>query len=208
MREIDKVLIEKLRMFSTCELCDGLGAYAENVVMDQEIKPMVTTKKIVGPAFTIEVPFGEGLIVTEAIDKVKEGEVLVIAGKGNLKSSYWGDHRSICAMMQKAEGVVIDGAFRDIDDCEEVGFPIYAKGIMPRTAGKSGMGELQVSVSCGGVVVNSGDIIVGDRNGVIVIPIEKVEAAILKAEAKIKAQQHTVNVMKQTNKVITKIINI
>ncbi|ONI41879.1 hypothetical protein AN396_02775 [Candidatus Epulonipiscium fishelsonii] len=205
MREIDKILIDKLRTFSTCELCDGLGIYSENAVMDYDIKPMVTTKKIVGPAFTIKVPFGEGSLVADAIEQVKEGEVLVIAGNGNLKSSYWGDHRGICAKMQKAEGVVIDGAFRDIDDCKEVGFPVYAKGVIPKTAGKTGAGELQVSVSCGGIVVNPGDIVVGDRNGVIVIPIEKVEDAILKAQAKITAQQNTIRIMEQTNKVITKI---
>lgn len=198
-----KELIEELRKFSVPELCDGLGFYS---TMDYDIKPKVAIRKIVGPAFTVKVPSGDGQIVTNAIEMVKPGEVIVIAGHGNLKSSYWGDHRSICAEFQNAEGVVIDGAFRDIEGCEEVDFPIYAKGITPGTAGKTGIGELNVEVSCGGVVVRPGDIIVGDRNGVVVIPPEKAEEAIKKAKEKIEAQNWTIEEMKRTGKVMPRVI--
>lgn len=204
-QEVSKELIEQLRMYSVPELCDGFapGMYR---TMDYDIKPRVTEQKIVGPAFTVDVPVGEGSIVTNALEQVKEGEVIVIAGKGNVKSSYWGDHRSFCAKLQKAEGVVIDGAFRDIEGCEEIGFPIYAKGVTPGTAGKSGLGALNVPVCCGGVVVEPGDIIVGDRNGVCVIKPDEIEAVLEKTRKKIEAQQWTIEEMKRTGVVMPRVI--
>lgn len=196
-------IIEKLRNFSVPELCDGAGLYN---TMDYHIKPMVTQRKIVGTALTVKVPVGEGAIVTNAIDQVKPGQVIVIAGHGNCQSSYWGDHRSFCASFQKAEGVVIDGAFRDIEGCEKVDFPIYARAITPGTAGKSGAGEINVPVSCGGVIVNPGDIIVGDRNGVCVIKPEEAEAVMEGALSKIKAQEFTIEEMKRRGIVIPRVI--
>ncbi|MGN0403704.1 MAG: RraA family protein [Bariatricus sp.] len=200
---ITKELLKELANYSVPELCDGAGLYN---TMDYHIKPMVTTKKIIGPAFPIKVPVGEGAIIADALREVKEGDVIVIAGHGNCKSSYWGDHRSICAKFQKAEGVVIDGAFRDIEGCEEVGFPIYARAVTPGTAGKSGAGEINVPVSCGGVCVNPGDIIVGDRNGVCVIPPEEVEEVIKKAKRKIEAQAWTIQEMLRTGVVMPKVV--
>lgn len=200
---MDKNIIEELRKYSVPELCDGMNIYN---AMDYTIKPMVTTKKIVGPAMTINVPIGEGGSIADLLLNVKEGEVIVIAGKGNCNSSYWGDHRSICAKMLKAEGVVIDGSFRDVEACEEVGLPIYAKAIACGTALKSGKGELNISVSCGGIVVNPGDIIVGDRNGVIALPIDKVDEIIERAKAKIETQRCIVEEMQKTGVVISKVV--
>ena len=198
-------LVEEFRKYSVPELCDGMegGLYH---TMDYQIKPMVTQQKIVGPAFTVKVPVGEGAIVTNALEQVSEGEVIVIAGQGNLRSSYWGDHRSYCAKFQKAEGVVIDGAFRDVEGCEEVGFPIYAKGLTPGTAGKSGAGALNVPVSCGGVIVNPGDIIVGERNGVCVIRPEEAEKVIVRTKRKVEAQAWTIAEMDRTGKVMPRVI--
>lgn len=203
MSGLSEKIISRLKEFSVPELCDGLGLYS---TMDYDIKPQVTTKKIVGPAFTVKVPVGEGAIVTNALEQVKKGEVIVIAGQGNVRSSYWGDHRSFCAKFAEAEGVVIDGAFRDVEGCEEIGFPIYAKGITPGTAGKSGAGELNVPVSCGGVVVRPGDIIVGDHNGVCVIPPEQVEAVMAAAGRKVEAQEWTIGEMKRTGKMMPRVI--
>ena len=205
MQQVSEELIEELRHFSVPELCDGYqpGMYS---TMDYEIKPRVTQQKIVGPALTVKVPIGEGAIVTNALEQVKPGEVIVIAGHGNVKSSYWGDHRSFCAKFQKAEGVVIDGAFRDIEGCEEISFPIYAKGVTPGTAGKSGAGALNVPVCCGGVIVNPGDIIVGDRNGVCVIRPDEIEAVLEKTKRKIEAQEWTIAEMKRTGVVMPRVI--
>lgn len=203
MEMLSHELLKQLSKFSVPELCDGMEVYN---AMDYHIKPMVTTRKIIGTALTVKVPVGEGDIVTKAIEQVKPGQVIVIAGQGNCKSSYWGDHRSFCAKFQSAEGVVIDGAFRDIEGCEEVDFPIYARNVTPGTAGKSGSGEINVPISCGGVIVNPGDIIVGDRNGVCVISPNEVEKIITRTMKKIEAQNWTVKEMQRTGIVMPRII--
>ncbi|PNV61343.1 hypothetical protein C0033_13675 [Clostridium sp. chh4-2] len=164
-----KELLEQLEPFTTADLCDGCVVFDS---MDHQIKPYITKKKIIGPAITVKVPSGEGDIVVKAIKLAQKGDIIVIAGHGNCASSYWGDNRSKKAMEAGVSGVVIDGAFRDFEGCEEIGLPVYAKGLTSGSAVKSGLGEVNVPVSCGGVVVNPGDIIVGDVNGVCVIPKE------------------------------------
>lgn len=197
MKKVSNEILNELATLSVPEISDGMGLYA---TMDYEIKPMVTKKKIIGPALTVNVPVGEGAIIADALKLIQEGDVIVIGGHGHCKSSYWGDHRSICAKFMMAEGVVIDGAFRDVEACEEVGFPIYAKAITPGTALKSGAGAINVPISCGGVIVNPGDIIVGDRNGVIVLPPDEevISSIIEKARTKNANQEWTIQEMFRT----------
>lgn len=195
-------LVRHLREFTTPELCDGAGLYHS---MSYQIKQRIGRKKIVGPAVTVDVPSGEGAIVADAILKLEPGSVLVVAGKGNCDCSYWGDHRSICADMMGAEGVVIDGAFRDLEDCERAGFPIYAKGLTCGTAAKSGAGAINVTVSCGGVCVNPGDLIIGDVNGVCVLRPDEAEAVMERAMKKRILQEKVIQEMRQTGVVNPKV---
>lgn len=188
-------MIEKLRKYSTPELCDGMK---EARVMDFGIKPMVTKKKIVGRACTVQVPKGVSGYIPEVLKKVKAGEILVIAGGGECNYSYWGDHRSICAKMQKVEAVIIDGAFRDIEGCREAGVPIYARAVIPRSCKKDSLGQMNVPVCCGGVLVNPGDYIVGDENGVCVIRPEELEDIFEKSDRKILAQKKTIEYMEES----------
>lgn len=196
-------MIDKLKQYSVPELCDGAG---NAQMMDVQIKPYVTTDRIAGPARTVDVPAGEGALVADAILQLEPGEVLVVAGKGHCQTSYWGDHRSYCAKLKQAAGVVIDGAFRDIDECEKIGFPIYARAVTGKSAGKSGAGQINVPVQCGGIMVQPGDFIVGDRNGVIVINPEDAAAIIERAADKIKRQQAVIEEMERTGKVIVKVV--
>ncbi|MDD6281970.1 MAG: RraA family protein [Oribacterium sp.] len=197
-----KEIIDRLRTFTVPELCDGLPLYH---VMDQEIKTRVGSTHIVGTAVTVDVPTGEGGIISDAILELSEGDILVIAGKGNCASSYWGDHRSLCAKMIGAEGVVVDGAFRDIEGCEAVGFPIFARGLTAGTALKSGTGAINVPVACGNQVVMPGDILCADRNGVLVMRPEEAIEAMKKALDKRKRQEATIQEMLETGKILTKV---
>lgn len=202
MKQLTNEILKELYKYSVSELCDGEGIYNS---MDYHIKQMVTKEKIIGPALTVKIPIGEGDIIVNALEQVLCGEIIVIAGQGNCKSSYWGGYRSFCAKFKGAKGVIIDGAFRDIDECETIGFPIYARAITPGTAIKSGEGKINVPVSCGGVIVNPGDIIVGDRNGVCVISPNLLEEVIKNAKRKKEAQNFTINEMKRTGKVMPRI---
>lgn len=203
MDETTRRLVEQLRQFSTPELCDGC---AERRVMDYHIKPRTSEKRIVGPALTVDVPEDDGGFIPEGIAALEAGQVLVIAGKGFPYSSYWGDHRSLCAQMKGAEGVVIDGLFRDLDGCRDIGLPLFSRGVIPCSAQKKGQGQLNVPVVCGGVEVRPGDFIVGDSNGVIVLRPEEIDAVLEKTRRKVEAQRYTIAKMKETGKVIPRIL--
>ena len=200
--EKERELFERLREFTVPELCDGAGVFS---AMDYHIKPWIGRTKIVGRALTVKVPAGEGAIVSRAIELAGEGDVIVIAGQGVCQCSYWGDHRSLCARLQGAAGVVIDGAFRDLEGCEEAGFPIFARALTCGTAQKTGEGQINVPVSCAGVAVNPGDFIVGDVNGVCVIPRDQAETVLERAAKKVAAQKRAAEEMERTGKAVTRI---
>ena len=199
MDEKLKSIIEQLREFTTSELCDGAIDYH---TMDYHIKRRVSDKKIVGPAFTVNPPKGVSGIIPDAILAMNPGEVMVVAGKECCNHSYWGDHRSICASMKGLEGVVIDGAFRDLEGCMEVGFPIFARNVTPGSCAKAAEGELNVPILCGGVEVCPGDLIVGDCNGIIVIKPEEAELVMERARKKIAAQNAVIERMRQTGEIL------
>ena len=198
-----QALADRLKTFTVPELCDGA---VNPRVMHHQIKPWIGRSKIAGPAVTVDVPSGEGKLVGEVIHQLSEGDILVVSGKGNCEYSYWGDHRSVCASCKKAAGVVIDGAFRDLEGCEEAAFPIFAKGLCCRTAAKTGEGTVQVPVECGGVLVHPGDLVVADVNGVIVLAPKEAEAVMERALKKRVAQEQVMQEMKRTGKVITRIL--
>ena len=202
MDEKLKSIIEQLREFTTSELCDGAIDYH---TMDYHIKRRVSDKKIVGPAFTVNPPKGVSGIIPDAILAMNPGEVMVVAGKECCNHSYWGDHRSICASMKGLEGVVIDGAFRDLEGCMEVGFPIFARSVTPGSCAKAAEGELNVPILCGGVEVCPGDLIVGDCNGIIVIKPEEAELVMERARKKIAAQNAVIERMRQTGEILTRV---
>ncbi|MGN0205567.1 MAG: RraA family protein [Coprococcus sp.] len=207
MEQTLEIIISKLRKFSTPNLCDGAGQ-GQYRTMDYQIKPYIGHQLIVGPAVTVQVPEGISGFIPEAIMTLKKGEVLVVAGHGCCNKSYWGDHRSLCASMMGAEAVIIDGSFRDLEGCREIGFPIFARGITPGSAGKESIGQLNVPVICGGIEVCPGDLIVGDCNGICVIKPEQAEEIMRNAEKKILAEEQTFAEMKRTGTVIPRIRKI
>lgn len=195
-----KTIIEQLRSFSTPELCDGATVLRS---MDSSICHRVGASMIAGPALTVDVPDGEGALVAEAILQANSGDILVVGGHGNCSVSYWGDHRSICAKLKGLEGIVIDGAFRDIEGCREAGFPVFAKGITCATAAKKGTGTLGTQVVCGGITVQTGDIVVADLNGVVVIKPEEAADVMNRALKKRELQDAVIAYMKRTGNIIT-----
>lgn len=192
-------LIERLRKFTTPELCDGTVIYKP---MDYRIKPMVTAQRICGPAVTLQLMLGDSLLMTKALSLCKPGDVLVVAGHGSCNNALWGDHRSLVAKRLGLAGVVLDGAFRDIDECEAIGFPIYAKAVSCGSSTKNSNGEINIPISCGGVTVRPGDIVVGDRNGVCVVPVECAEQVIANAQDKVDRMDRLAEEIERTGVVI------
>lgn len=189
-------LIGKLSKFSTPELCDGMTAFR---AMSWEIRCFVGGD-ITGRALTVDAPAGSSSLVTLAIEQARPGDVIVIAGHGCCIGSLWGDHRSLCAKTRGAAGVVIDGAFRDIEGCIEERFPIYARAVVCGAVKKGDFGSLGQPVCCGGAPVETGDIIRADGNGVVVIKPEEAEAVMERALQKITMQRQAREEVLRTGK--------
>lgn len=152
------------------------------------IRPMYACPRIVGRAVTIKVT-AAGMMKSkhhlgvQAIDSSEEGDIIVIDNRGDLNNNCWGEVLSMGAKMKGVSGVVVDGAARDIDMCKEFEFPVYARGTIPITArGRIMQESFNEVVRIGDVQVRPGDIVMADINGVVVIPVEKVDEVLGAAE--------------------------
>lgn len=166
--------LQKLYQYTTSDISDLLDSPR---AMDYEIKPLTANKKIIGRAVTVDVPEGAGrcTAITKAIEAAKPGDILVLAGKGICGNALWGDKRSRKAMEKGVIGVVIDGVMRDIEENIALGFPVYGRGVVPCASRSVPEGAMDVPVVCGGVLVNPGDMIAADANGVIVFSLDELK---------------------------------
>ncbi len=133
------------------------------------LTPYHQPKPMAGTAVTIHTRPGDNLAIYRAYDFCRLGDVMVIDGGGDLTQALVGQILSESAASLGVVGMVIDGAIRDLGSIRASDFPVYARGVTHRGPYKNGPGEINVPVSVGGMVVNSGDIVVGDENGVLAI---------------------------------------
>lgn len=153
-----------------------------------------------GPAFTVKVPQGDNLMFHKALDLAQPGDILVVDGEGDLQHSLAGEIMIRYAMQRGLGGFVINGCMRDLDAIEQLEFPVYAMGITPQGPYKNGPGEINVPVCCGGRVVQPGDILVGDRDGLVIIPPEFAQEILEKAKEKFASEQVTISTGKSDNR--------
>jgi regulator of RNase E activity RraA len=174
-------LLEKLNKFSTAELADAMNG---DNVMDVGIRPIHNQMKMAGPAFTIQLPFENGKKTMDAVTSAPKGCVIVISTSDTKKRAVWGDVRSTMALHRQISGVVVDGPIRDVNRIAEMGLPVFYKYISPASYHDNELGEVEVPVFCGDLLVRPGDFVIGDENGVVVVPKERLEEVICAAERK------------------------
>ncbi len=183
-------LLQRFNNIPTAFIGDTVNRF---FCVDSRIK-MINKKSqlsMVGSAFTVRTRIADNLMVHKAIDMAEPGDVIVIDAEGNMNAAIFGVHMATMAMKKKFEGYVVDGCIRDVEEIEKMDFPVFAKGVNPRGPYKDGPGEINVPISCGGVVVRPGDIIVGDRDGLAVIPLEEAEIVLEKLKAIFKEEEET-----------------
>lgn len=164
-----------LEPLPTAELADAAGI---PIAMDARIGPIWRGARLAGPAFTVRTPPGEFQAVREAAERAPAGAVLVVDGGAGLRCALWGDKMSKLALECRLAGLVVDGAVRDVDGIETLGFPVFAAGSVPTPPARDRSGELDVPVRCGGLDVRPGDWVYGDADGVVVAPWEHHDAIV------------------------------
>ena len=169
----------------TGNICDANGGRG---VMDAGIHPLDRHMQMAGRALTVACAAGDNLIIHKAVVLAQPGDVLVINCGGYLNAGVFGEMLALSCMARGIAGVVIDGSCRDVNDLIELGFPTFVRGVNPRGTIKDTCGAVGGEVLCGGVTVRSGDVVVGDCDGVVVIPQEEAEEILDKALAKKKRE--------------------
>jgi 4-hydroxy-4-methyl-2-oxoglutarate aldolase len=158
-------------------LADLLG---REQVMDIGIRPLwAPVPRLAGPAYTVQCPPGDNLMLHAAIYRAEPGSVVVVES-GDVDYALAGGN--VCAVAQRrgVAGFVVDGVIRDLGEVREAGFPVFGRGVIPIPGTKQALGALGGPVRCGGVLVHSGDIVVADEEGVVVVPAAR-QAEVLDA---------------------------
>jgi len=168
-------LLARFRGLGSGPVCDALGRFA---AMDYQIKPLDPGMSMVGSALTIWTRPCDNLVIYKALEMAQAGDVLVIATHGYTTNSIWGELTSLIGRARGLAGVVTDSVVRDSREIVQIGLPVFARGLTPNSPFKDGPGKVNVPVDCGGVTVRPGDIVVGDADGVVVVPQELAETAL------------------------------
>jgi RraA family protein len=187
-RSIERVpadLVARARRFQASILADVGGRRG---TLGGRIQPLSRAMKVAGPAFTVEVRPGDNLMIHAALALARPGDVIVVDGKGDLSCALTGALMAAHAHKAGIAGFVIDGAVRDTEECARGDFPVFAAGANPNGPLKNSGGRINWPVSLAGTAVNPGDLIVGDADGVVVVPREAAAEIVGAAQAKVDAE--------------------
>ncbi len=159
-------MVEAYSQFAAADVSDMLNRL---YTMRPEIKNQTTNTPICGPATTVKCYPGDNLMVHKVLDVAKPGDVLVIDAGSSEMNAIVGDLISTKAQHRGIQAFIVDGLIRDVEDIRAINFPVFARGITPIGPLHRGPGEINFPVCCGGIVVNPGDLVVGDSDGVVVV---------------------------------------
>ena len=174
----DPELIKGFEGIPVANIDDCMGRIASS---GSALKPM-NKSPLLGTAFTVRCPEGDNLMFHKALHMAKPGDVLVIAAGGSMNRALCGEIMSYTAMQAGIKGFIIDGCIRDRDEIGSfTDFPVYAKGVIANGPYKNGPGEINVPVTVCGQVINPGDIIIGDGDGIVVVKPEEAAELIEKS---------------------------
>ncbi len=187
---VSAATLKKFSKFAVANISDVMNRTNGTV----DLRPFHKDGKILGRAFTVKTAPGDNLMVHKAIDMAAPGDIIVVDAGGLQRNAIIGEIMSTLAASKKIGGFVIDGPIRDVDALSKAKFPVFARSISHRGPYKEGPGEINVTVSIDGMVVQPGDIIVGDQDGLLAIRPEiaeelaKLVAAVEKKEKDILAK--------------------
>lgn len=201
---------------SPVELADALGQFPAATLyeaagkrgdMAPHIRPVATGVKLAGIAYTVRVWPGDTLAVLRAVDKASANSVIVIDAGGTDRAAVWGGTSSKASIVRGIRGCVTNGSVRDIDEIVALRFPVFAAGISPRGTVKNHPGWSGLAISIGDVVVNPGDFLIGDSDGVVVVAAAEATQVLARAQAQ-RATEATRDARVQAGEPLTTILNL
>ena len=188
MTQSSIIELSKLPSATVHEALGKIGA------LSYKIKPIHPSMKLCGPAVTVHTYPGDNLIIHRALAEAPAGSVLVVYADKAYGSGYWGEIMALAAQERGIAGLVIDGCVRDAEQIEAMGFPVFCRGLCIKGTTKFGNGRINQPIKIGKVKIRPNDVILGDRDGVVVVPQDRIQEAIDKSIAR---ESHEQDVMSQ-----------
>jgi 4-hydroxy-4-methyl-2-oxoglutarate aldolase len=197
VRDFERVsadIVRKAAQFQPAIIADVAGRRG---ALHGRITALRPRMKLAGPALTVDVRPGDNLMIHAAMALAKPGDVLVIDGKGDQTAALMGTIMMNACRQLGIAGVVIDGAVRDSMEIDEMDFPVFSVGTNPNGPTKQVSGRIGHPVTVGGVTVHSGDFVIGDADGVVVVEREKIESLLPLAAKKVADEESRIAQIKQ-----------
>jgi 4-hydroxy-4-methyl-2-oxoglutarate aldolase len=173
--------LDQLKRLGTATIHEAQG---QRGAVDPRIAPLDPTMRLAGPALTVDIRPGDNLMIHYALTKARPGDVLVVDAKAFVDAGPWGDVLTFAAQQIGIAGLVIDGAVRDASQIVEMGFPVFCRGLSIRGTNKHQPGKLNLPLILGGAAVRPGDIVVGDRDGLVIVAADEVPEVIAASAAR------------------------
>jgi 4-hydroxy-4-methyl-2-oxoglutarate aldolase len=181
-----KELIDKFSGIAAATVHEASGRKG---AVDCDIKPITKGVRICGPAFTVQCHPGDNLMLHKALEKAQPGDVVVTFVGGHYEAGYWGALMATSALARSLGGLAVDGCVRDSAEIIDMGFPVFCRGFCIRGTTKAILGLINYPTPFGGVLVNPGDLIIGDDDGIVIVDRNKCET-ILEESIKRKDLEH------------------
>jgi 4-hydroxy-4-methyl-2-oxoglutarate aldolase len=203
VRDFERVSPDLVRQASEFQAAILADVNGRRGALHGRVAALRPRMKLAGPALTVDVRPGDNLMIHAAIALAKPGDVLVIDGKADQTAALMGTIMMTACKQLGLAGVVIDGAVRDSLEIDEMDFPVFSFGTNPNGPTKNVPGRIGHAVSCGDVTVRSGDLVVADADGVVVIERERVEGLLPLARRKVEDESARIAQIRQGNTTAT-----
>ena len=155
------------------------------------LRPMHKSGYLAGPALTVKCRPGDNLMIHKALTMAQPGDVIVVDAGGDLTNSLFGEIMTATAVKRGVAGIVLNGAVRDAEEIGQGTFPLYAAGVTHRGPYKDGPGEINVPIAIDGMVIHPGDLVLGDADGLLCVPIDNAEEVLAATRKKMEAEKKT-----------------
>lgn len=185
---LDAALVEKLSRHGSATVHEAMGRIG---AMERTIKPLARGMKICGPAFTVKAQAGDNVMILKAMREARPGDVIVVDCGRCPESGPFGELAAAECQTKGLGGFVTTGSVRDTAEIIAMGFPVFSSGVSIVGTVKESLGLINHPISAGGVIVHPGDIILGDDDGIVVIPLAGAADALEKSDARMEKEAKT-----------------
>jgi len=188
----ERGLIEAFRGIGAATVYEAAGRIGS---VHPAIKPLARGLRLLGPAVTVSCHPRDNLMLHKALQIAREGDVLVASTAGHPEAGYWGGLMATSALARKLGGLAIDGCVRDSEEILQMGFPIFCRGTCIRGTSKGVLGSVNLPIVFGEVPVSPGDLVLGDDDGLVVIPLARLEAVLAASRKRVEAEKQKAAVL-------------